>query len=147
MSDRSINASSQEAVSLQPVRLNLPVCGRYILLVEDNDDARDITLELLEMLGHHVCAVASAEEALERLNMDQLEVLLTDITLPAMSGIDLAILAKQRHPHLDIIFSSGHDKNNLRLPDITVSYLLKPYTLAQLEQALSITVERFVGPH
>lgn len=142
MLDRSINLTS-----LEPATLNLAMCGRSILLVEDNDDARDITLELLEMLGHCVHAVASAEEALDWLDMDQLEVLLTDITLPDMSGIDLAIHAKQRHPHLDIIFSSGHDQSTLRLPDIAASYLLKPYTLAQLEQALNVSCEQALRRH
>lgn len=110
---------------------------RSILLVEDNEDARMLTAELLESLGHMVDAVGSAEEALQRMERGDIDVLLTDISLPRMSGIDLAAQARAGQPELDIVFVSGHDKDNAGLSDASAKFLLKPFNFAQLENALS----------
>ena len=111
--------------------------GRSILLVEDNEDARMLTAELLVALGHVVDAVGSAEEALQRMERGDIDVLLTDISLPRMSGIDLAAQARAERPALDIVFVSGHDKDNAGLSDTSAKFLLKPFNLAQLDLALA----------
>lgn len=110
---------------------------RSILLVEDNEDARLLTAELLVALGHVVDAVGSAEEALQRMERGDIDVLLTDISLPRMSGIDLAAQARAEQPALDIVFVSGHDKDNAGLSDTSAKFLLKPFNLAQLDLALT----------
>jgi len=110
---------------------------RNILLVEDNEDARMLTAELLETLGHTVEAVGSAEEALQRMERGDIDVLLTDISLPRMSGIELAAQARTGQPELDIVFVSGHDKDNAGLSDASAKFLLKPFNLAQLDLALT----------
>ena len=110
---------------------------RNILLVEDNEDARMLTAELLESLGHMVDAVGTAEEALQRMERGDIDVLLTDISLPRMSGIDLAAQARAGQPELDIVFVSGHDKDNAGLSDASAKFLLKPFNLAQLDLALT----------
>ncbi len=110
--------------------------GRSILLVEDNDDARAMTSELLDMLGHDVTAVGSAEEALPLLAMQGLEILLTDISLPRMSGTELALLAARDHPNLQVVFSTGHAPANSGVQDPAARFLLKPFSVEQLQQAL-----------
>jgi PAS domain S-box-containing protein len=110
--------------------------GRNILLVEDNADAREMTSELLAMLGHTVQAVGSAEEALGKLDTVGLEVLMTDITLPHMSGVELAARVRREYPHLEVIFSSGHDQRNTQVTDPEATFLLKPFSIEQLQQAL-----------
>jgi PAS domain S-box-containing protein len=110
--------------------------GRHVLLVEDNPDAREMTIELLRMLGHTVDSAGSAEEALAMLALPGLEILLTDITLPGMSGIELARHAASAAPHLDVIYSSGYDRSNTAVGDSTARFLLKPFSIAQLQNAL-----------
>ena len=139
-------ALSQEHSSLRTGRTDVP-CGdrRHILLVEDNPDARLLTAELLASLGHVIEAVGTAEEALQHLERQNqadskhrhFEVLLTDISLPAMSGTELANQARAAYPALDIIFCSGHDKDNAGVTDPHARFLLKPFTLAQLDQVLA----------
>ncbi|MES2743229.1 MAG: PAS domain-containing protein [Pseudomonadota bacterium] len=111
--------------------------GRCVLLVEDNPDALDMTAELLRMLGHRVLTAASGEEALALLDAEGLEVLLTDVTLPQMSGIELAAQARGHVPHLTVIFATGHDQGKLGIPEGSALFLQKPFSVAQLEQALS----------
>uniref|UniRef100_UPI002FDF470F response regulator n=1 Tax=Noviherbaspirillum sp. TaxID=1926288 RepID=UPI002FDF470F len=82
--------------------------GRRILVVEDNDDARTMLGELLALLGHHVEGVTTAEQALDRLQAARFDILLTDLTLPGMDGIELARKVTEDGMDLRIIFSTGH---------------------------------------
>ncbi|WP_071323574.1 hybrid sensor histidine kinase/response regulator [Janthinobacterium sp. 1_2014MBL_MicDiv] len=109
---------------------------RHILLVEDNADARAMTGELLAMLGHAVLAVGTAEEAVPLLGTPGLELLLTDISLPHMSGVELAELVAREHPRLEVVFSTGHAPANSGVLDPAARFLVKPFTLEQLQQVL-----------
>ncbi|WP_070253742.1 response regulator [Janthinobacterium lividum] len=110
--------------------------GRRILLVEDNDDAREMTTEMLNMLGHTVHGVSSAEEALPLLALPGLDVLVTDISLPTMSGLELARHARAHWPQLDVVFASGHDWGASLMQDASARFLRKPFGLEELAGAL-----------
>ncbi|SIR08272.1 PAS domain S-box-containing protein [Janthinobacterium sp. TND4EL3] len=110
--------------------------GRRILLVEDNDDAREMTTEMLNMLGHTVHGVASAEAAMPLLAMPGLDVLVTDISLPTMSGLELARHARAHWPRLDVVFASGHDWGASLMQDASARFLRKPFSLEELATAL-----------
>ena len=110
--------------------------GRRILLVEDNDDAREMTTEMLNMLGHTVHGVASAEAAMPLLAMPGLDVLVTDISLPTMSGLELARHARAHWPQLEVVFASGHDWGASLMQDASARFLRKPFSLEELAKAL-----------
>ncbi|EUC18880.1 UNVERIFIED_ORG: PAS/PAC sensor hybrid histidine kinase [Burkholderia sp. CF145] len=109
----------------------------HILVVEDDRDARDALCELLGLLGHTWDAVANAEEALKRLQLHPFDVLLTDLTLPGMSGLDLARAAVAMHAAQHVVFSSGHGAplHDESLP-FTWTALRKPYSFDQLKAVL-----------
>ena len=81
-----------------------------ILVVEDQDDVRQLAVESLEECGHEVKAVRTAEEALEILGRDGcIQVLLTDVILPGgMSGVDLMRKAWELVPELKVLTISGN---------------------------------------
>ncbi|MBN3757759.1 PAS domain S-box protein [Paraburkholderia sp. Tr-20389] len=108
-----------------------------ILVVEDERDARDALCELIAMLGHTFEAAASAEEALQRLHVHPFDVLLTDLTLPGMSGFDLARAAVALRAAQRVVFSSGLDAqpSDASLP-FAWTALRKPYSFDQLKEAL-----------
>ncbi|MBA5635517.1 response regulator [Duganella sp. LX20W] len=108
-----------------------------ILVVEDNADARYLACETLRALGHHVHAVASAEAALPALEQDPVDILFCDVSLPGMSGVELARLALDSHPGLQLLFVSGYGDALTRHLPWPVTTLQKPYELEQLQQALS----------
>ncbi|MFM2089018.1 MAG: hypothetical protein RLZZ237_3887 [Pseudomonadota bacterium] len=110
--------------------------GRRVLLVEDNDDARVMSTEMLNILGHTVHGVRSAEEALPLLALPGLDILVTDISLPGLSGVELARHARAGWPHLDVIFASGHDWGASLAQDQHAHFLQKPYSLDELAAAL-----------
>ncbi|WP_371868023.1 PAS domain S-box protein [Duganella levis] len=105
-----------------------------ILLVEDEPELRDTTAELLELLGHQVHAAGDAASALALLAAHPVDVMLTDISLPDMSGEVLAAKARAAHPELRIIYASGQHPN---APLERAQLLLKPYSIDKLILALA----------
>jgi signal transduction histidine kinase/DNA-binding response OmpR family regulator len=107
-----------------------------ILVVEDNQDARSMLSELLMILGHGVEGVGSAEQALEVLAQKQFDVLLTDHSLPGMSGLELARTVAARGDGMKIIFSSGYGAPESTGLEVKPLFLPKPFTLAALQTLL-----------
>ncbi|WP_425272910.1 response regulator [Phytopseudomonas punonensis] len=80
-----------------------------MLLVEDSDVVRMLTVEVLEELDYSVTEAAEAQQALQVLRSDEpIDLLMTDIGLPGMSGQELAVAARQLRPELKVLFASGY---------------------------------------
>ena len=77
-----------------------------ILLAEDDDSLRGFLARALERAGYEVCACADGDEAAERLD-ESWDLLLTDIVMPGIDGIEVARQAAARHPGLRIMFITG----------------------------------------
>jgi len=111
-----------------------------ILFVEDSELVRGITSEFLLELGHRAVAVASGEEAMERLAQDTFDAMLTDVKLPGMSGITLVKQVAKGFPGMALIVSSGSSeltRDLLRAElGIEVSVLTKPYDMTGMRQVL-----------
>lgn len=108
-----------------------------ILVVEDNADARYLACETLRALGHEVQAVASGEAALPLLEQEAADILFCDVSLPGMSGVELARQALARHPRLQLLFVSGYGDALTRHLPWPATTLQKPYELDQLQHALA----------
>jgi CheY-like chemotaxis protein len=119
-----------------------PAIALTILLVEDNPDALYLTGETLRALGHQVTAVASGEEALPALAARHYDLLFADVSLPGMSGIDLARQALARQPRLQILFASGHGRGLTEHLPFPAEALQKPYDIAQLQDSLAVISAR-----
>ena len=108
-----------------------PLGGRSratALVVEDDPAQRDMLSLLLEESGYEVIECASAEAAERVLEEDDGAVcfLMTDVQLAgAMNGVELAHIAKERNPHLDVVVTSGQPLPQ-RLPDGS-RFLIKPW--------------------
>jgi CheY-like chemotaxis protein len=109
-----------------------------ILYVEDNDLVRSITHELLTQPSRTVVAVASAEEALKLFESDVFDVVVTDVSLPAMSGLDLARRLLQRAPAMPIIIATGYKltSENTALGERT-RVITKPFEQEQIDRLLN----------
>ena len=83
----------------------LPVAR--ILLAEDDDSLRGFLERALAKAGYHVIAFANGLEAFERLKEEPFTLLLTDIVMPRMDGIELARRASELDPELKIMFITG----------------------------------------
>jgi signal transduction histidine kinase/DNA-binding response OmpR family regulator len=114
-----------------------PLDSLKILIVEDNDDARVMLRELLNLLGHRAEGVGSAEEALSVLSDESFDVLITDMSLPGMSGLDLANQLVNEGRNLKIIFSSGYGAVSTDKLPFKAASLPKPYDLKALKKVLT----------
>ena len=122
-------------------RLCYPRGDMNILLVEDSDEVRCITVEYLQELGHQVVAVPSAEKAITHLEETVFDAVMTDIRLPGMSGLELARALVKTHPKLPVVIASGYGMQTVELlmgeKMPTVFMLPKPYDLPALERTLA----------
>ncbi|MEJ5276950.1 MAG: PAS domain S-box protein [Thermogemmata sp.] len=108
-----------------------------ILLVEDDEAVRGLAQTSLEMYGYRVLWAADAAEALRLVeeHAGRIDLLLTDVVMPGMSGRELVEQVRQRQPHLKVLFMSGYtDDAVLRhgLVHAEVAFLQKPFTPAGL---------------
>ena len=78
-----------------------------IILAEDDDDMRRFLVKALEKAGYDVVSFGNGLEAYERLKEEPFTLLLTDIVMPEMDGIELARKASELDPDLKIMFITG----------------------------------------
>jgi PAS domain S-box-containing protein len=111
-----------------------------VLVVEDEPMVREMTTQLLERAGYLVLPVADAAEALSSTSIVQpIDVLVTDVIMPNMSGIELAELLMDRYPHLSVVLLSGYTAETLDLERVTArgaTFVPKPLTSNQLLAAV-----------
>ncbi|HEV8605687.1 MAG TPA: response regulator [Tepidisphaeraceae bacterium] len=110
-----------------------------ILIVEDEPRMRDLLLRAISSWGHKTAAARSGEEALRMIEKDPPHILLLDLNLPAMSGLDVLEKVHQSHPATQVIILTGFGDLDAAKKAIhldVVEFLTKPAHLGQLEQAL-----------
>ena len=78
-----------------------------ILLAEDDDSMRGFLRKALEKAGHDVVDASQGDEALTELQLREFDLLLTDIVMPVMDGIELARRASEIDPEMKIMFITG----------------------------------------
>jgi CheY-like chemotaxis protein len=105
-----------------------------VLYVEDNALVREITCELLAVENREVIAVATGEEALKVFQESRFDIVVTDISLPEMSGMDLVRHLKNLAPSVPIILASGYPigSGDARL-GANMRAITKPFEAPQLE--------------
>ncbi|SNT31362.1 Response regulator receiver domain-containing protein [Noviherbaspirillum humi] len=112
---------------------------RKILLVDDNLDLLELAIDYLHFLGHEVIAASNAEEALDRLRATpDVQVLISDVTMPGMSGIELARRAREMYPWLRVLLVSGRaDLVAAEAATQHFDFLPKPYRIADMNAFLA----------
>jgi len=109
-----------------------------ILVVDDDDVIRDTLCELLS--ANHSCQTAeTAEEALARLQAQTFDVVLTDISMPGLSGRDLLNRVVEMYPETRVIIISGlsdQEQAESLIGSGAFDYLLKPFRLEVVEESV-----------
>ena len=113
-----------------------------ILIVEDQEATAQITRILLESWGYTVLEARSGPEALEILSKDGagVELVLTDVIMPGMTGTQLASEIRSRRPELRFVFMSGYPSDQLNQPDI--AFLPKPFNPSSLSRMIRKELDR-----
>ncbi|MEX0582749.1 MAG: response regulator [Sneathiella sp.] len=115
-----------------------------ILLAEDDDSLRPFLARSLENAGHEVLAFSDGEDALPALGIGQVDILISDLVMPGMNGIELARYARGKEPDLPVIFITGFSAVAMEALDAVdgVSKVLsKPFHLNSLVDAVKNALE------
>lgn len=120
-----------------PVAEDSAGAGLRILVVEDNIDSQYLVCEMLKAFGHEADGVAHPDDALGLLGRQRYDVLFSDVSLPGMSGVELATRAIKDDPSMRVIFASGYGDTLLRHLEFPYQSLQKPYEIDQLQDALA----------
>ena len=113
-----------------------------ILLAEDEEALRAFIARALAQDGHEVVATADGGEALDVLTREQgrFDLLLTDIRMPVMDGIALALAAARDHPDLTILLMTGYADQRERahgLDALIHDVIAKPFSLAEIRKTVA----------
>lgn len=108
-----------------------------ILYVEDNAIVREVTSELLAHERREVVALATAEEALSEFKERRYDVVITDVSLPVMSGIDLARNILRLKPETSIIIASGYALAPVESMGAKVRTIVKPFEASQIDSLIT----------
>ena len=113
-----------------------------ILVAEDEEAIRGFIARALTQDGHEVTTATDGAEALDALSRERgaFELLLTDIRMPVMDGIALALATARDFPAMPIILMTGYADQRERangLDAIVREVLTKPFTLAQIRSAVT----------
>ena len=114
-----------------------------ILIVDDDDVIRDTLCELLSQ-DYSCQAADTAEEALARLEAEPFDVVLTDISMPGFSGMELLDRVLRQYPGTPVIMISGlsdQEQAHSLLEQGAFDYLLKPFRLEVVEESVKRAVE------
>jgi two-component system, cell cycle sensor histidine kinase and response regulator CckA len=117
-----------------------------LLVVEDEPAVRNLVASALRHQGYHLLLAGSAEEALTVAEGHDgpIDLLLTDVTMPGQSGIELATLLVERRPGLPVIIMSGYTEEALDMPGTegVVAVLQKPFTPRDLRRRIRDVLDR-----
>jgi two-component system cell cycle response regulator CpdR len=109
-----------------------------ILYVEDNALVREVTAELLAQEQRQIVACADAEEALKEFRENRFDIVITDVSLPVMSGIELARSILAIRPDLPIIIASGYSLDfGLENWGPNVRAIIKPFEGPEIEALIT----------
>jgi CheY-like chemotaxis protein len=116
-----------------------------ILVVDDEEALRDCLRQKLIDTGHivHEASGAAALTVMEQYG-DTIDVLITDVVMPGMNGVDLALAFLQKHPGTPIIFMSGYDEEIMaRYPQAPKAvFLKKPFSLSHLANRVAALLSK-----
>ena len=115
-----------------------------ILVVDDDEGVRGVTVDLLEAAGHEVRDASSGEEGLALADAHRFDLVLTDVVMPGMGGRRLADLLRQHHPGLPVLFMSGHADDDVLAQGVAAGrerLLRKPFRLEALMEAVGAALD------
>jgi PAS domain S-box-containing protein len=110
-----------------------------VLLVEDEDQVRHLTQTMLTRQGYRVLEASSGSSALAlaREHRERIDLLLTDVVMPQMSGPDLAREVRSSHPEIRVLFMSGYTDTAIAMQGTLAAdtpFMHKPFTAADLQR-------------
>jgi CheY-like chemotaxis protein len=133
-----------------PAEIELPRGSETVLLVEDEASLRKLVRECLEASGYTVLEASHGTAALERSERHpgRIDLLMTDVVMPGMSGRELAERLRASRPEIRILYMSGYTDDAVVLHGVLaedMAFLQKPFTAAELAGRVREVLDRTAG--
>jgi CheY-like chemotaxis protein len=131
-----------------PVEALATADRKTVLLVEDEPVLRTLVVAMLEEQGYLVLAAANGLAAIERVerHVGALDLLITDVVMPRLSGPELAARLRQRQPDIEVLYTSGYNDSQLisrGVEQAKANLLAKPFTPDELfDRVRALTADR-----
>ena len=116
-----------------------------ILAIDDEHVIRMLVVEILESVGHEVVGAESAEHALDLLDTAEFDLIVSDVVMPGLSGLELLEAARRRHASLPVVLVTGagtYETLSQALTRGAAGLVTKPFAHAELQTAVSDALER-----
>lgn len=116
-----------------------------ILVAEDETAVRTFVTRALTIKGHQVTAVCDGLQALQALSKARFQLLITDIVMPGLDGIGLALKVAKDQPELPVLLITGYAAERQRahnLDELICDVVTKPFTLQQICEAAEGALDR-----
>ena len=117
----------------------------HVLVVDDEGAIRYSISKTLQRVGYQVSAAASGEEALDMLTAQNFDVVLTDIRMPGLTGVELLAKIKERAPDSIVILMTGYASLGTAVESLRLGahdYLIKPSSSQDIRQSVARGLER-----
>ncbi|RDW18846.1 response regulator transcription factor [Oceanobacillus chungangensis] len=117
-----------------------------ILIVDDEKEERNVIRFLLNKFRFEleIVEASNGKGALEELAKNPTDILLTDVKMPFVDGMELATIVREQHPEMEIIFFSGYDDFNFVKKALTLradNYILKPVKPEEFKQTMTTVID------
>ena len=119
-----------------------------ILIVDDEPTVRDALSDILTFLGYQVVTAGTGGDALRTFLNDSISLVLTDMDMPEMDGLTLAVHIKDKSPNTPVVIMTGFHREAVteKLEGRYVdSIILKPFRLEEIENTLRTTLNKSVN--
>jgi len=119
----------------------MPVAARpaRVLVVDDDPEVRHVTASFLAGFGYHETEACDGPAALDLLARERFDLVVADLAMPGMSGVELASEVRAREPDLPVLILTGHADAMRIPPDLPV--LAKPFRSADLAMRVSALLQ------
>jgi len=114
--------------------------AKPVLIVDDNPNMSSLLSDMLEVFDYPSIRASDAEQALEKLEKQDFAMVITDMRMPNMTGLELLEQVKSKHPSLPVVLISGYSiaefesENEYPKPD---GFLAKPFMMSDIEKLLN----------
>ncbi len=114
--------------------------SKPILIVDDNPNMSSLLSDMLDVFDYKSVRAADGQQALEALEKQPFSLVITDLRMPNMTGLELIEKIKEKHPKIPVVLISGYSVNEIENGNGTAKpdgFLAKPFMMSDIEKLLN----------
>ena len=120
--------------------------SELILIVEDDPSISDLAAKMIQKMGYRICLADSADRAMVMIEDEGLRpnLVITDVVMPGLSGVELAAILRFKHPSIKIMLMSGYTESVIAKHgevDPETPFLQKPFSRSELSDKIKQALE------